>query len=56
MHILDGASGILRPRRLSLLLGPPGSGKTSLLKALAGRNLRDKSLKVGRGGQQAGEV
>ncbi|KAL2929365.1 ABC transporter G family member 32 [Bienertia sinuspersici] len=35
--ILDDISGIIRPSRLTLLLGPPGSGKTSLLLALAGR-------------------
>lgn len=47
LRILDGMSGVLRPQRLALLLGPPGSGKTTLLRALAGQNLRDKSLKVG---------
>ncbi|KAD6794569.1 hypothetical protein E3N88_05465 [Mikania micrantha] len=34
--ILDDVSGILKPSRLTLLLGPPGSGKTTLLLALAG--------------------
>ncbi|KAG0454790.1 hypothetical protein HPP92_024082 [Vanilla planifolia] len=34
--ILDDVSGIIKPRRLTLLLGPPGSGKTTLLLALAG--------------------
>lgn len=37
LTILDDISGIIRPSRLTLLLGPPGSGKTSLLLALAGR-------------------
>ncbi len=37
MTILDGVSGVLLPRRLTLLLGPPSGGKTTLLKALAGK-------------------
>ncbi|AQK96511.1 ABC transporter G family member 36 [Zea mays] len=43
MPILHDVSGIIKPRRLTLLLGPPGSGKTTLLLALAGR--LDKDLK-----------
>ncbi|KAM7459437.1 hypothetical protein LguiA_036431 [Lonicera macranthoides] len=35
--ILNNISGIIRPSRLTLLLGPPSSGKTTLLLALAGR-------------------
>ncbi|XP_072965196.1 ABC transporter G family member 31 isoform X1 [Typha angustifolia] len=35
--ILDNVSGIIRPSRMTLLLGPPSSGKTTLLLALAGR-------------------
>uniref|UniRef100_A0A7N0TPC8 ABC transporter domain-containing protein n=1 Tax=Kalanchoe fedtschenkoi TaxID=63787 RepID=A0A7N0TPC8_KALFE len=46
--ILKDISGIVRPSRMTLLLGPPSSGKTTLLLALAG--LLDPSLKV------AGEV
>ncbi|KAI3759658.1 hypothetical protein L6452_07637 [Arctium lappa] len=34
--ILDDVSGIIKPRRMTLLLGPPSSGKTTLLLALAG--------------------
>ncbi|XP_023759510.2 ABC transporter G family member 29 [Lactuca sativa] len=44
LHILKDASGVIRPSRLALLLGPPSSGKTTLLLALAGR--LDKNLKV----------
>jgi len=35
--ILSKISGILKPGTMTLVLGPPGSGKSSLLKALAGR-------------------
>ena len=35
--ILDNVSGVLKPARLTLLLGPPASGKSTLLKALSGR-------------------
>ncbi|KAG2439064.1 hypothetical protein HYH02_006591 [Chlamydomonas schloesseri] len=35
--ILDKLSGVIRPGRPTLLLGPPASGKSSLLKVLAGR-------------------
>ncbi|CAI5954152.1 unnamed protein product [Closterium sp. NIES-64] len=42
--ILHGCSGVLRPGRMTLLLGPPGAGKSTLLQALAG--CPDKSLKV----------
>ncbi|XP_073135477.1 pleiotropic drug resistance protein 1-like isoform X3 [Henckelia pumila] len=41
--ILKDVSGILKPCRMTLLLGPPGSGKTTLLLALAG--MLDPSLK-----------
>ncbi|EXB94131.1 Pleiotropic drug resistance protein 1 [Morus notabilis] len=45
LQILQDVSGIIRPQRLTLLLGPPSSGKSTLLKALAGR--LDKDLKFG---------
>ncbi|KAK2418395.1 pleiotropic drug resistance protein [Trifolium repens] len=43
IQILKHVSGIVKPSRMTLLLGPPGSGKTTLLLALAGKldnNLR----------------
>ncbi|XP_078168103.1 ABC transporter G family member 37-like [Carex rostrata] len=44
LPILHDVSGIIKPRRMSLLLGPPGAGKTTLLLALAGKI--DSDLKV----------
>ncbi|XP_061340266.1 ABC transporter G family member 39-like isoform X2 [Gastrolobium bilobum] len=44
IQILRDVSGIVKPSRMTLLLGPPGAGKTTLLLALAGkldRDLRD---------------
>ncbi|ANM66938.1 pleiotropic drug resistance 2 [Arabidopsis thaliana] len=43
--ILKGVSGIVRPGRMTLLLGPPGCGKTTLLQALSGKF--SDSVKVG---------
>ncbi|KAJ4840743.1 hypothetical protein Tsubulata_005544 [Turnera subulata] len=37
LSILEGVSGIIKPSRMTLLLGPPSSGKTTLLLALAGK-------------------
>ncbi|KAL0401566.1 UNVERIFIED_CONTAM: Pleiotropic drug resistance protein 2 [Sesamum latifolium] len=44
IKILHDVSGIVKPSRMTLLLGPPGAGKTILLKALAGK--LDKDLRV----------
>ncbi|KAF3943654.1 hypothetical protein CMV_029807 [Castanea mollissima] len=44
IQILKDVSGIVKPSRMTLLLGPPGAGKTTLLHALAGK--LDKDLKV----------
>ncbi|XVF26839.1 hypothetical protein REPUB_Repub14bG0053800 [Reevesia pubescens] len=44
LNILKDVSGIIKPSRMTLLLGPPSSGKTTLLLALAGK--LDPSLKV----------
>ncbi|KAL0554085.1 hypothetical protein IC582_007996 [Cucumis melo] len=37
IKILHNVSGIIKPGRMTLLLGPPSSGKTTLLLALAGK-------------------
>ncbi|CAJ1951217.1 unnamed protein product [Sphenostylis stenocarpa] len=42
--ILKDVSGIIKPRRMTLLLGPPSSGKTTLLLALSGK--LDPNVKV----------
>ncbi|KAL3618291.1 transcription factor [Castilleja foliolosa] len=44
LTILKDASGIIKPSRMTLLLGPPASGKTTLLLALAGK--LDPTLKT----------
>lgn len=44
LTILKDASGIIKPSRMALLLGPPSSGKTTLLLAMAAK--LDSSLKV----------
>ncbi|EEF35081.1 ATP-binding cassette transporter, putative [Ricinus communis] len=37
LTILKDVNGVIKPRRMTLLLGPPSSGKTTLLLALAGK-------------------
>lgn len=44
LTILHDVSGVIKPKRMTLLLGPPGSGKTTLLLALAGK--LDSDIKV----------
>ncbi|KAK8604814.1 hypothetical protein V6N13_082285 [Hibiscus sabdariffa] len=41
LPILEDVSGIIKPGRMALLLGPPSSGKTTLLLALAGKLSKD---------------
>lgn len=42
----DSVDGVLKPGRLTLLLGTPGSGRSVLMRALAGRLGRERTLKV----------
>ncbi|KAJ7546115.1 hypothetical protein O6H91_08G025200 [Diphasiastrum complanatum] len=44
LKILDDISGIVKPSRMTLLLGPPSSGKTTFLLAIAGK--LEKNLRV----------
>nr|XP_017233841.1 PREDICTED: pleiotropic drug resistance protein 1-like isoform X2 [Daucus carota subsp. sativus] len=44
LTILEDVSGVLKPSRMTLLLGPPSSGKTTLMLALAGK--LDPTLKT----------
>ncbi|XP_076882997.1 ABC transporter G family member 39-like [Bidens hawaiensis] len=44
VKILDSVSGIIKPSRMTLLLGPPGAGKSTLVLALVAK--LDKDLKV----------
>ncbi|KAG2673155.1 hypothetical protein I3760_13G076600 [Carya illinoinensis] len=43
LTILNNIKGVVKPGRMTLLLGPPGSGKSTLLLALAGK--LDSNLK-----------
>ncbi|GAA0153723.1 ATP-binding cassette [Lithospermum erythrorhizon] len=37
LNILNNVNGVLKPGRITLLLGPPASGKSTLLRALGGK-------------------
>ena len=43
---MDGISGVLHPGRMTLVLGSPASGKSTLLKALAGLLTPDANFKA----------
>lgn len=47
LAILEGVSGMLRPGRFTVLLGPSAAGKSCLLRALAGRLRAQRGLQVG---------
>ena len=44
LKLIDDVSGTILPGHLSLILGAPGSGKSSLLKAITGRLANQKDL------------
>lgn len=44
--ILDGISSVIKPQRFTLLLGPPGAGKTTFMRALSGQLKGESKLKV----------
>lgn len=46
MHILDGVSGVIKPGRFTLVLGPPGAGKSVFLQLLSGRLRMHKGLRM----------
>lgn len=46
LTILNGVNGVIKPGRLTLLLGPPGGGKTVLLQTLSGRMNPHKQLRI----------
>lgn len=46
LTILHEVSGALRPGRMTLLLGPPDAGKSTLLKLLASRLHESKQLRI----------
>jgi len=45
-EILKNVSGVLKPGTMTLILGQPGSGKSSLMKLLSGRFPMDKNVSV----------
>ncbi|GAB4817617.1 hypothetical protein N2152v2_004663 [Parachlorella kessleri] len=44
--IIERTSGIIRPGVFTLLLGPPGSGKSTFLKALAGQHTKGSHIRI----------
>ncbi|GMH32356.1 hypothetical protein BSKO_00190 [Bryopsis sp. KO-2023] len=46
LRILKGISGVLKPGRMTLILGPPGSGKSVFLQLLAGKLKPSSTLRI----------
>ncbi len=46
VQILKNVTGALRPGTTTLLLGPPGSGKSVFMQSLSGRLQSDAKIKV----------
>lgn len=44
--IVEDASSVLHPGRITLLLGPPGAGKTTFMRALSGQLKGEKNIEV----------
>ncbi|KAI9981232.1 hypothetical protein PInf_008931 [Phytophthora infestans] len=53
--ILRGISGVFKPGRITLILGQPGSGKSSLMKVLANQFHMDKSITLNGAVQYSGK-
>ncbi|KAG2502745.1 hypothetical protein JM18_009343, partial [Phytophthora kernoviae] len=45
-EIIKGASGVLKPGTITLMLGQPGSGKTSLMRVLAGQFPKSSNVQI----------
>ncbi|KAE9169968.1 hypothetical protein PF005_g27748, partial [Phytophthora fragariae] len=45
-QVLQNVSGVFKPGTITLVLGQPGSGKSSLMKLLSGRFPSDKNVTI----------
>ncbi|KAF6154957.1 hypothetical protein GIB67_018394 [Kingdonia uniflora] len=53
INIIKDVSGVIKPGRMTLLLGPPGCGKTTLLLALSGKLSQSLKSSPGLSGRSA---
>jgi ABC-type multidrug transport system ATPase subunit/ABC-type multidrug transport system permease subunit len=56
VKLIDSVSGVLKPGRLTLVLGPPGAGKSVLLQTLSGRMQKGPHLRINGSIKYNGEV